>query len=88
MNPVGLTRAEEASERKEGEAPKVIVVAPPGVARCRISVPPNGDDCPAAATCTIVWPDGDRTPACMDCAQRTAQMAQQGHHSSIRLERL
>lgn len=84
-NPIGLTRAEEASEQRQAE-PHVVVVAPPGVIRCRASVPPNGDDCKAAATCTILWPDGDETPACGDCARRLNQQAETQHHTTLRVE--
>jgi hypothetical protein len=68
MKPVGLTRAEEAlQEKKEAH---VRQAAPAGVLRCRISVPPNGDNCVSAATDFVVWKgDGsERTPACAECA--------------------
>lgn len=78
MKPVGLTRAEEALQEQREERARE--VAPPGVVRCRISR--NGEDCPAAATCTIVWRD-DKTPACEDCA---LQMQQQCPGAIVRVE--
>lgn len=72
MKPVGLTRAEEnALEEKHTER----VVAPDGAARCRLSMPPNGDDCVAAATVLVSWksPEDPKTAACIDCVKRLQQ---------------
>lgn len=81
--PVGLTRAEEEAEHR---APaRAVVCAATGRPRCRASVPPLGDDCPAEATRAVVWPDGDRTPVCADCAARLAQQAE-SHRSAVRVE--
>jgi hypothetical protein len=83
--PIGLTRAEEAAMEGQPEGPRIIVKAPPGSIVCRMVIPPNGDDCVAAATCRIVWPGEDRpTPACVDCARRIVQLAQ-SHRSSVRI---
>ncbi len=71
MKPVGLTRAEEALQERQQEQART--VAPPGAVRCQISVPPNGDDCVAAAIHRIVWKDGDETPACADCTLQARQ---------------
>jgi hypothetical protein len=83
--PIGLTRAEEEREQERPPGPRVVVVAPPGAEKCRISVPPNGDDCPAAATGHIVWfgEEKQRTLACDDCA-RAMSLQAQSVHSSIR----
>jgi hypothetical protein len=63
--------------------------------RCRSSVPPNGDDCPAEADRLLVWkdtrrPDDDRplepkTPVCAECA---LQMQQRLPGAIIRVERI
>ena len=71
MKPVGLSRAEEVLQEKREEHARE--AAPPGTVRCKMSVPPNGDDCVSAATRRIVWRDGDRTPACADCALEAHQ---------------
>ena len=84
-NPIGLTRAEEASEQQQPEV-RIVIKATPGAIKCRVSVPPNGDDCVAAATCTIFWPDGDETTACADCARRLSQQAETQHHTTLRVE--
>lgn len=84
--PVGLTRAEQAAEEAPA-APRVVVHAQPGARKCRASVPPSGDSCPAAATRVVVWPDGDRTETCAECAGRLAQQAL-SHKSSVRVELL
>jgi hypothetical protein len=86
MNPIGLTRAEEERERSH-EPPTATVPAPPGALACRIGVPPEGRGCGAAATGLLVWPDGDKTPACAACAAQMAVVAQ-AHHSSVRVEPL
>ena len=83
MKPVGLTRAEEASQQER--EPQARIAAPLGTVRCRISVSPNGDDCVAAATKRIVWRDGDKTPACADCV---LQMQQQLPGAIVRIEPL
>jgi len=71
MKPVGLTRAEEALQERQQEQARM--VAPPGVIRCQMSVPPNGDDCVSAAVYRVVWKDGQETPACADCALQARQ---------------
>jgi hypothetical protein len=85
-NPIGLTRAEEEREQQRPGGPRVVVAAPPGAVRCRMSVPPNGDDCPAAAVARIVWPGepSEPTPACLECVQRTTMLAH-SHRCSIRV---
>jgi hypothetical protein len=55
--------------------------------KCKMSVPPNGDSCPADATCLVVWPDGDKTPACLECLMRTKQVAE-SHRTTVRVEAL
>lgn len=86
MNPVGLTSAERASEQPS--APRVIVLPVPGEPSCRITVPPDGDACGAAATRRIVWPDGDVTLVCLDCALRMAQLAVLEYRTTLRVELL
>lgn len=54
--------------------------------KCRISVPPNGDTCTNDATCKIVWSDGEKTPACDECAMRTQQIAQ-SHNTSVSVDK-
>jgi hypothetical protein len=83
-NPIGLTRSEEASEQGQTEV-RVVVVAPPGVDRCRASVPPNGDDCKAEAKFLVIWSDEDRTPMCRECAMHAQQMAQ-SHRTNVKVE--
>jgi hypothetical protein len=87
VTPVGLTRAEEASEQGQPKV-RIVVKAPPGAVKCRVIVPPNGDDCPAAAVCRIVWSDGDETPSCADCARRLNQQAETQHHMTLRIDPL
>ena len=85
-NPIELTRAEEEREQQQPE-PRVVAAAPPGVVRCRASVPPDGSDCKAAAKVTIVWSDpyDKPTPVCFDCAKRLNQQAET-HHKTLRIE--
>jgi len=85
VHPVGLTRAEEAMEHPRPSQPRVAVPAPPGALRCRAPVPPDGGNCPAAATQVVGWPDGDRTPMCLECTLRTQQMAH-SHQTRVKLE--
>lgn len=83
LKPVGLTRAEETFEEAPLEAR---IVASPGTVRCRISVLPNGDDCPAAATGRIVWKgEEDKTPACTTC---TFQLQQRCPGAVVRVDPL
>ena len=86
MNPIGLTRAEEAMEQQQPEV-RIVVKASPGAAVCRVGRAVTGIDCEAAATCRIVWPDDDVTPACDDCAQR-ANMQAESCHRTLRIEPL
>lgn len=87
MKPVGLTRAEEASLEQEQPA-RARVAAPAGADRCRIPVLPDGADCVAAATCVLVWVlDGDRTPACNDCALQMQRRAE-SNQTPVRIEPL
>lgn len=88
MNPVGLTRAEEASQRPAPSGPRVVVKPLPGEPSCRITVPPNGDACGAAVTQRIVWPDKDVTLTCLDCALRMSQLATFEHRCALRVEPL
>ena len=87
-SPVGLTRAEE--EALQPPAPRVVVVAPPGVPTCRV-LQPGGEGCPAAATCRIVWASRDGqdkpTSACADCAERLQQLAS-AHRTILSVEPL
>jgi hypothetical protein len=89
VDPVGLTRAEEEALQQVG--PRVVVRAPPGAPACRVAVPPDGGDCPAAATRRIVWPSRDGwdrpTLACRDCAERMQQVAA-SHNTTLRVEPL
>ena len=87
MNPIGLTRAEEAALDKRPDEPRVIVKPPPGAPSCRITVLPEGHACGALATVRIIWPDDDKTPACVECAGHTSQLAQ-SHRSAVRIEPL
>jgi hypothetical protein len=82
VKPVGLTRAEEALE--EVQPQKARVAAPPGTVRCRSGA---FGDCPAAATCQIVYQDGDKAPACAECALHMQQLAE-SNRSSVRIEPL
>ena len=85
-NPIGLTRDEEAMEQQQPEV-RIVVKAQPGAAVCRVGKAVTGIDCEAAATCQIVWQDGDRTPACADCAGR-AELQAENLHTSVRIEPL
>jgi len=89
MNPVGLTRAEEANEHAptapSGERPK----APEGTPACQV-VTQSGQACGVAAEARIVRvrdPEADKTPACLDCAGRMRELAQ-SFGSNIKLESL
>jgi hypothetical protein len=53
-----------------------VTPAPAGTQACCVIVPPSGNACGATATRQIVWPDGDVTPACVDCANNMAALAQ------------
>jgi hypothetical protein len=44
--------------------------------KCQTTVQPEGNACGATATCQLVWPDGDRTPACEECWMRISQLAE------------
>jgi len=48
---------------------------------------PSGDSCTASATHRIVWPDGDKTPACAECVIRARQLAET-HKSTVVVEPL
>jgi hypothetical protein len=85
MNPVGLTRAEEASQRATSAGPRVIVLPNPGDPGGRATLPPDGRVCGAAVRRAITWPDGDRTLVCADCALRLTQLAA-SHQSSLRVD--
>ena len=85
-SPVGLTRAEEAQESQQ-PAVRIVVKAPPGAQVCRVGKAVSGVDCEAAATCRVVWPDGDRTLACADCAGR-AELQAENLHAAVRVEPL
>ena len=85
--PVGLTRAEEEREQQLAPAPRAVVIAPPGAARCRASVLPTGAACPAEARVLVRWSDGDGTPMCVECAGRTQQLAQ-SYRAAVRVEPL
>lgn len=85
-NPIGLTRAEEEREHQQPE-PRVVIKAPPGAIGCKVGRAVTGIDCDAAATCRVVWPDGDKTDACADCAER-ARLQAENLHFSIRIESL
>ena len=87
MNPVGLTRAEQDGQQPPG-APRIALRAAPGEPFCRITVPPHGEACGAAVTRRIVWPDGDATLACLDCALRMAQLAALEYRTPLRVESL
>lgn len=84
-SPVDLTRAEEAQEQRQPEV-RIIVKAPPGAPACRVGKAVSGIDCEAAATCRVVWPDGDRTDACADCAERAKMQAERNHRTTLRVD--
>jgi hypothetical protein len=88
VNPIGLTRAEEAHEHPT-EAPGARPPAPPGTRACQVVLPDakDGNVCGAAADLHIVWSDGDRTPACLECAARMRAVAR-SFSSNVRLEPL
>jgi len=79
LKPVGLTRAEEALDQQGPQTKRV--AAPLGAIRCGMNVQAG---CAAAATVTVVWKDGARTPSCVDC---TLQARQQLPGAIIRIER-
>jgi hypothetical protein len=85
VNPIGLTQAEEASQRQPEPAPTVQARA--GQPSCRITVPPEGEACGAVADRRIVWHDGEVTAACVNCALRMAQLAE-SHRTILRVEAL
>ena len=82
--PVGLTRAEEEHEQQQPEV-RVVVKAEPGARACRIGKAVSGVDCVAAATCRVVWTDGDRTDAC--ARLRAPRAAPGGEHPRRRPRR-
>ena len=71
MNPIDISTEELRGIVTEKSAP-----APKGVPSCRVVVLPDGAACGGVATRKIVWPDGDTTPACLDCATRMITLAQ------------
>ena len=75
MNPVGLTQAEEAVEHPRA-VPSTAAKAAPGEPSCRVVVPPSGEACGGRASRRLVWPDGDATLACADCAALMVQQAE------------
>lgn len=85
-SPIGLTRAEEEREQQQPET-RVVVKAAPGATLCRVGRAVTGIDCEAAATCRVVWPDGDKTNSCADCAER-AQLQAKNLHFAVRIEPL
>jgi len=90
MNPVGLTRAEEAALQQPGEPRVAAVKAPAGARACHVTVPPDGKACGAVATKRIMWPSRDGwdqpTSACADCAARMQQTAELEHKTTLRVE--
>lgn len=84
--PIGLTRAEEALEQQQPEV-RVVVKAAPGAPVCRVGRAVTGIDCEAAATCRVIWPDGDKTDACADCAER-ARLQAENLHFALHIEPL
>lgn len=84
-DPIGLTRAEEASQQQTEAVPTVKATA--GQPSCRITVPPEGDACGALADRRILWHDGEATPACENCAMRMTQLAE-SHRTILRVELL
>jgi len=88
VNPIGLTRAEEASQQQPvANKSTPAAKAAPGEPSCRVTVPPDGEACGAPVQHVIVWSDGDRTPACLDCALRMQQLAE-SHRTILRVEEL
>jgi hypothetical protein len=90
VNPIGLTRAEEAGERAPAASATAQPKAPAGALACRVVVTPPGEACGAAAVALIVWPrdpEADKTPACFECAGRMREVAR-SFGSDIRLEPL
>ena len=87
MNPVGLTRAEEAKEQQPA-APALHPAAPAGAIQCIATTQPDGKKCGAAATCLVVWNAEDaKSPVCDGCAEQFIAKAR-SHGSNIRLEPL
>ena len=88
MNPVGLTRAEEAIEHP-APAPVEQPKAPAGAIACQVVVP-TGNVCGAVAQAQIVWIrdlEAAKTPACLGCAGRMRELAK-SFGSDIKLEPL
>jgi hypothetical protein len=84
-DPIGLTRAEEASQQQTEAVPTV--KAAPGQPSCRITVLPDGEACGAAVERKIVWHDGETTLVCLNCAVRMSQLAE-SHKTILRVEPL
>lgn len=87
MNPIGLTIAEEARERRSTAPPVTRGVRPPGVPGCQATTVPDGSACAAEAGYVIVWSDGDRSLVCGDCALRLRLLAE-SHRTTLRVSRL
>lgn len=86
MNPIGLTLAEEEREhRSVGRT--TVGQAGPGALGCRATLLPDGRVCGAEARIVVVWPDGDRTLVCDDCALRLRILAE-SHRVRLRTERV
>jgi hypothetical protein len=82
-DPIGLTRAEEASQQQTETVPTVKAAI--GQPSCRITVLPEGNACGALADQRILWHDGEVTPACENCAMRMTQFAE-SHKTILRVE--
>lgn len=54
---------------------------------CALIIQAKADVCGAPATCTVVWPDDDRSHACDDCALLASEIARQ-HGTALKVERL
>ena len=90
MNPVGLTRAEEASERAPAASATAQPQAAAGARACQVVVTPPGEACGAPAVVHIVWPrepEAEKTPACLECAGRMREVAR-SFGTNIRVELL
>jgi hypothetical protein len=83
--PIGLTRAEEASQ--QAPQPTATVKASAGQPSCRITVLPDGEACGAAVERKIVWHDGEVSLVCLNCAVRMSQLAE-SHKTILRVEPL
>jgi hypothetical protein len=87
MNPVGLTRAEEAREYAL-RGPRTVIKAPPGDPGCRATTP-AGEACGGAIAARVVWPgpDPDETLVCADCAIRLKMLAV-SHRTVLHVDRV